>query len=142
METPCINICLLDSETGLCLGCGHNIDEIANWGSMSDAERRAVMARLPARLKSFAKPVSETSVTTWLALFILAFGSMLLVSNESGMIAELDETTFGYLVLWLALLVYLLGGLMLRYRRTRELAGPRRRDLARSRPRPRHRLLL
>ena len=42
-------------------------------------------------------------MTTWLALFILAFGSMLLVSNESGMIAGLDETTFGYLVLWLAL---------------------------------------
>ncbi|MGC1711096.1 MAG: TIGR02281 family clan AA aspartic protease [Methyloceanibacter sp.] len=54
-------------------------------------------------------------MTTWLALFILAFGSMLLVSNESGMIAGLDETTFGYLVLWLALLVYLLGGLMSRY---------------------------
>ena len=61
METPCINICLLDSELGLCLGCGRNIDEIANWGSMSDAERRAVMARGPARLKSFAKPVSETA---------------------------------------------------------------------------------
>jgi aspartyl protease family protein len=54
-------------------------------------------------------------MTTWLALFILALGAMLLVSNRSGMIAGLDETTFGYLALCLALLVYLLGGLMSRY---------------------------
>lgn len=49
LDTPCINICLLDEETGLCLGCGRSIREIAGWTSMSDAERRAVMAELPAR---------------------------------------------------------------------------------------------
>ena len=49
LETPCIKICLLDDETGLCLGCGRSIDEIAGWASMSDAERRAVMGELPAR---------------------------------------------------------------------------------------------
>jgi aspartyl protease family protein len=54
-------------------------------------------------------------VTTWLALFILAFGAMLLVSNESGMIAGVDATTFGSLAVFLALLVYLLGGMMSRY---------------------------
>jgi aspartyl protease family protein len=54
-------------------------------------------------------------VTTWLALFILAFGAMLLVSNESGMIAGVDATTFGYVAAFLALLVYLIGGLMSRY---------------------------
>lgn len=54
-------------------------------------------------------------MTTWLALFILAFGAMLLVSNESGMIAGLDATTFGYVAVLLALLVYFLGGIMSRY---------------------------
>jgi predicted Fe-S protein YdhL (DUF1289 family) len=49
LETPCINICLLDAETGLCLGCGRTIDEIARWSAMSDRERRAVMTALPAR---------------------------------------------------------------------------------------------
>lgn len=54
-------------------------------------------------------------MTTWIALFILALGGMLLVGNESGMIAGLDATTFGYGVFLLALLVYLAGGLLGRY---------------------------
>jgi hypothetical protein len=35
---------------------------------------------------------------------------MFLVSNESGMIAGLDSTTFGYVAVFLALIVYLGGG--------------------------------
>ena len=51
-------------------------------------------------------------MTTWAALFILALGAMLLVSNESGMIAGLDSTTFGYVAVFLALIVYLGGGML------------------------------
>lgn len=54
-------------------------------------------------------------MTTWVALFILALGSMMLVSNDSGMIAGLDVTTFGYGVFLLALLIYLAGGLLGHY---------------------------
>ena len=54
-------------------------------------------------------------MTTWVALFILALGSMMLVSNDSGMIAGLDVTTFGYGVFLLALLIYLAGGLLCHY---------------------------
>ncbi len=46
-------------------------------------------------------------MTTWVALFILALGGMMLVGSESGMIAGLDATTFGYGAFLLALLVYL-----------------------------------
>jgi uncharacterized protein len=49
LETPCINICVLDAKTGLCTGCGRTIDEIASWASMSATERRAVIDALPAR---------------------------------------------------------------------------------------------
>ena len=49
LETPCLNICLLDDEAGLCVGCWRTLDEIARWGSMSEGERRAIMAALPAR---------------------------------------------------------------------------------------------
>jgi aspartyl protease family protein len=54
-------------------------------------------------------------VTTWLALFILALAAMLLVSNESGVIAGLDSTTFGYVAVFVALLVYLSGGVVAGY---------------------------
>jgi aspartyl protease family protein len=55
-------------------------------------------------------------VTTWLALFILALAAMLLVSNESGMIAGLDSDVFGYVALLLALAVFVGGGLLGSYR--------------------------
>jgi predicted Fe-S protein YdhL (DUF1289 family) len=38
--------------SGLCTGCGRTLDEIARWGGMSDSERAAIMAALPARLKT------------------------------------------------------------------------------------------
>ena len=49
METPCINVCDIDRETGLCMGCGRTIDEIARWGSMTIAERRQIMTVLTER---------------------------------------------------------------------------------------------
>jgi aspartyl protease family protein len=55
-------------------------------------------------------------VTTWLALFILAFAAILLVADESGMIAGLDAATFGYVALFLALLVFIGGGMLGSYR--------------------------
>jgi predicted Fe-S protein YdhL (DUF1289 family) len=51
LETPCLNICVLDQRTGTCLGCGRTIGEIAQWAAMSDAERRAIMTVLPARME-------------------------------------------------------------------------------------------
>ncbi|MEZ0277945.1 TIGR02281 family clan AA aspartic protease [Methyloceanibacter sp.] len=63
-------------------------------------------------------------MSTWIALFILAFAAMLLVGNESGMIAGLDSTTFGYAAFLVALLVYLAGGFLSSYggRRARGIA--------------------
>ncbi|MGD9502028.1 MAG: DUF1289 domain-containing protein [Methyloceanibacter sp.] len=55
METPCVNICLLDPATGTCIGCGRTVAEIANWANMSDVERRVVMATLPDRMANLEK---------------------------------------------------------------------------------------
>ncbi|RIA43739.1 hypothetical protein DFR49_1967 [Hephaestia caeni] len=49
MASPCINLCALDPATDRCRGCARTRDEIARWTSMTDAERDAVMAALPAR---------------------------------------------------------------------------------------------
>lgn len=39
----------MDAENRYCLGCRRTLDEIARWGGMSEAEQRAVLARLPSR---------------------------------------------------------------------------------------------
>jgi predicted Fe-S protein YdhL (DUF1289 family) len=50
IETPCIKICTLQARSGLCLGCGRTVDEIAAWSVMSAAERARIMNELSARL--------------------------------------------------------------------------------------------
>ena len=49
IETPCIKICTVDPDSGLCVGCNRTLDEIANWASYTHAERRTIMAQLPER---------------------------------------------------------------------------------------------
>jgi hypothetical protein len=49
VASPCINICRMHAATGWCEGCLRTIEEIATWGRLDDAGRRAVLERLPAR---------------------------------------------------------------------------------------------
>ena len=50
VSTPCINVCVLDPLSALCIGCGRTAAEIAAWATMSEPERIAVMAGLDQRL--------------------------------------------------------------------------------------------
>jgi len=49
IATPCIKVCVVDGESGLCLGCQRTLAEVAGWTRFTDAERTAIMATLPAR---------------------------------------------------------------------------------------------
>ncbi|MGX5732935.1 DUF1289 domain-containing protein [Bosea thiooxidans] len=51
VSTPCVKICVIDPTSKLCEGCGRTLTEIARWGQLSEAERRAIMAELPERLR-------------------------------------------------------------------------------------------
>jgi predicted Fe-S protein YdhL (DUF1289 family) len=50
MESPCIKVCVIEPQTGLCQGCGRSLDEIARWSAMTGEERRRIMAGLAERL--------------------------------------------------------------------------------------------
>ncbi|WP_112663071.1 DUF1289 domain-containing protein [Microvirga flavescens] len=50
-SSPCIRVCIVDPETGLCEGCGRTREEIGNWYHMSEEERLAIMAILPERMR-------------------------------------------------------------------------------------------
>jgi predicted Fe-S protein YdhL (DUF1289 family) len=53
ISSPCNKACMLDPVSRLCEGCGRSMDEITRWGSLSEAERLAIMARLSERTVSF-----------------------------------------------------------------------------------------
>lgn len=55
IASPCTKICQLDAATGWCKGCGRSAQEIGDWLYASDAEKRAILARLPARLRRLAQ---------------------------------------------------------------------------------------
>ena len=52
ISSPCTKVCAVDGVSGLCLGCGRTLDEIAKWGTLSEAERLAIMATLAERMKA------------------------------------------------------------------------------------------
>lgn len=49
VPSPCINVCEMDQQSGLCRGCLRTIDEIVAWGSASDESKRAVWAEIRRR---------------------------------------------------------------------------------------------
>ncbi|MEI9928341.1 MAG: DUF1289 domain-containing protein [Sphingomonas sp.] len=55
IPSPCVNLCRIDARSGLCVGCGRTLAEIGRWGGTDDADRDAVMAELPHRLRSLSE---------------------------------------------------------------------------------------
>lgn len=49
IKTPCIKVCAVDGESGLCLGCFRTLAEVAGWARFSEAERERIMAELSTR---------------------------------------------------------------------------------------------
>jgi len=42
LRSPCINVCRMDDDTGLCEGCARTLDEISAWSGASDDQKRAI----------------------------------------------------------------------------------------------------
>jgi uncharacterized protein len=55
IETPCVKVCVLDPDSGYCIGCGRTRSEIAGWLDMTDSLRRDIMAGLPQRVDSLTR---------------------------------------------------------------------------------------
>lgn len=46
VPSPCISVCRMNQQSGLCEGCYRTIDEIAQWSQASDSYKRAVWIEL------------------------------------------------------------------------------------------------
>lgn len=55
IKTPCIKVCVVDGESGLCMGCYRRLNEVAGWAKLTDEERDQIMAELPSR-RSLIRP--------------------------------------------------------------------------------------
>ena len=49
VASPCISVCRMNAERGLCEGCLRTLDEIAGWSTMDDEGKRAVWASIARR---------------------------------------------------------------------------------------------
>lgn len=49
IPSPCINVCRMSADTGLCEGCFRTLDEIARWSRQDDAEKRRILRAVAAR---------------------------------------------------------------------------------------------
>lgn len=49
IRTPCVKVCAVDGESGLCLGCFRTLPEIAGWARLTEDVRGRILAELPSR---------------------------------------------------------------------------------------------
>ena len=47
--SPCINICVIDEETGFCAGCQRTIEEITGWADRNSTAKREILQKLTDR---------------------------------------------------------------------------------------------
>ncbi len=50
VPSPCVSVCRMDADTGLCTGCLRDIDEIVAWGRLAEDGKRAVWRAIAERL--------------------------------------------------------------------------------------------
>lgn len=42
LPSPCISLCVMDPDSGLCHGCQRTIEEIIDWSSATEVRKRAI----------------------------------------------------------------------------------------------------
>lgn len=60
VRSPCVKVCVMDPERGVCLGCCRSLDEIARWSGMSEQEQFQILQQLHERRRRLDVP--EVSV--------------------------------------------------------------------------------
>jgi len=51
LTSPCIDVCIFESQRGWCLGCGRTRAECRAWKAMPRREQQALLAKLSKRLR-------------------------------------------------------------------------------------------
>jgi predicted Fe-S protein YdhL (DUF1289 family) len=59
VKSPCVKICKLDEENGVCIGCGRTIEEITNWSTFSDLKKNFLTKSKNKKLLAQQKTLSN-----------------------------------------------------------------------------------
>jgi predicted Fe-S protein YdhL (DUF1289 family) len=50
VPSPCVGVCTMHPQTGLCQGCYRTLNEIALWSTASESTKRAIWVTLLQRM--------------------------------------------------------------------------------------------
>jgi|TARA_B110000438_G_scaffold18295_1_gene17007 predicted Fe-S protein YdhL (DUF1289 family) len=56
VKSPCINVCEISKDSGLCISCSRNEYEVFNWIYFSDEEKKIILSKIKERIKVNSKP--------------------------------------------------------------------------------------
>ena len=56
VQSPCISVCRISDNSGLCMGCFRTGDEIASWSSASDDGKRGIWKLIEQRMDGSLPP--------------------------------------------------------------------------------------
>ena len=52
VPSPCISVCVINPNSGLCEGCLRTLEEVAVWGQLPSAQQREVWQRILVRCET------------------------------------------------------------------------------------------
>lgn len=55
VRSPCIGVCQLSPDNGLCLGCLRSLEEISVWSRVSPDEQRRILATVAERREAMRR---------------------------------------------------------------------------------------
>ena len=50
-DSPCIDICTIDRDSGECIGCGRTVEEVNNWANFDNLKKKQILENLNTRRK-------------------------------------------------------------------------------------------
>ena len=48
IDSPCIDICTIDRDSGECIGCGRTVEEVRNWANFDNLKKKQILENLNA----------------------------------------------------------------------------------------------
>ena len=48
IDSPCIDICTIDRDSGECIGCGRTVEDVRNWANFDNLKKKQILENLNA----------------------------------------------------------------------------------------------